>query len=256
MNENTETFKVYVLLKGLCLDFYVPLFLLSHYVCLLKSSKTEGKTYCTELQTESRGIGKGTNSKIKIKWEEHYKYLRGPIYYIPIGTTKLNSKDLEKLKNFAENSENGFNGKDYDIMDNNCQHWVKCFIEKIRFENPSWINPSILSIAVQPKCLFNMNDENNKNKYEEIKNNFIKLHTENINELSKLIKSCKKPEHMEIEELTIEENTAKAIIDTTYLQLKDILEKNPTLREQFGPYVAYSLLFVIGGILWNFILKI
>jgi hypothetical protein len=114
-----ESFEVFILLKCIGEDFYVFNYKIAHHICLLKKSR-DGKTYYTQLQTEN-GDMDGT---VVIEFGEDYKFLQDRVFYLPVGRT---CRSLEEMERFTR--VNKFNGTPYNLLMNNCQHYVKDFIK-------------------------------------------------------------------------------------------------------------------------------
>ena len=121
-NQQTSdnSFEVYILLKCISKDYYINNYRIAHHICLIKGSND--KTYYTQLQTENGDI----NGTIVTEFESDYEFLDGMIWYVPIGRTK---SSISEMKNYQQKSS--FNGKQYDLVFQNCQHYVEDFISKI-----------------------------------------------------------------------------------------------------------------------------
>jgi hypothetical protein len=126
--KDDSSFEVYILLKYISKDCYINNYRISHHICLIKGS--DEKTYYTQLQTENGDM----DGIIMTEFESDYKFLEGMIYYLPIGRTK---RSISEMRNYQQKSS--FNGKQYDLLTRNCQHYVEDFI-------------NFLNIYDKPKC--------------------------------------------------------------------------------------------------------
>ncbi len=112
--------EVYLLFKALHSNSYFPDRHISHHILLLKLSQQYNTFYYTDL--DSSNFRKG---RITIVFGPYHFYPQKTIYYQPLGISR--NRTLAEIRHFAE--MNSFNGQNFSMFTQNCQHYVSSCIE-------------------------------------------------------------------------------------------------------------------------------